>query len=52
MLINTNKKLSLVLLVIFFLYSCGGGENRQVKYLERAKNYFDEKFGKVKKNKR
>ena len=42
MLIKINKKILSVFLIIFFLYACGGGENRQVKYLERAKNYFDE----------
>ena len=42
MLIKINKKIFSVFLIIFFLYACGGGENRQVKYLERAKNYFDE----------
>lgn len=42
MFINTNKNFFFFLLVIFSLYACSGGENRQVKYLERAQSYFDE----------
>ena len=36
-------KLTTALTFVFFLASCGGGEDQQAKYLERAQAHFEEK---------
>ncbi|MBQ77373.1 MAG: hypothetical protein CL692_02205 [Cellvibrionales bacterium] len=42
MLINSLKSIALLLFVTVSLIACSGGENRQAKYLERAKNYLEQ----------
>ena len=42
MLINSLKSIALPLFVTVSLIACSGGEDRQAKYLERAKTYLEQ----------